>query len=99
MPTSALTVLRLTITRDCTLSCVRLFAIRWTVARQAPLSMESSRPEYWSGLPCPPPGDLPAQGSDLHLLRCQEGSLLLAPPGKPSWNVYISKWASLVAQL
>ena len=31
----------------------------WTVARQAPLSMEFSRQEYWSGLPCPPPGDLP----------------------------------------
>ena len=30
----------------------------WTVARQAPLSMGFSRQEYWSGLPCPPPGDL-----------------------------------------
>ena len=34
----------------------------WTVAPQAPLSMESSRQEYWSGLPCPPPGDLPDLG-------------------------------------
>ena len=34
----------------------------WTVARQAPLSMEFSRQEYWSGLPCPPPGDLPNLG-------------------------------------
>ena len=31
----------------------------WTVAHQAPLSMGFSRQEYWSGLPCPPPGDLP----------------------------------------
>ena len=31
----------------------------WTVARQAPLSMGFSRQEHWSGLPCPPPGDLP----------------------------------------
>ena len=31
--------------------CVRLFAIPWTVARQAPLSTEFSRQEYWSGLP------------------------------------------------
>ena len=31
----------------------------WTVACQAPLSMGFSRQEYWSGLPCPPPGDLP----------------------------------------
>ena len=39
-------------------SHVQLFAILWTVARQAPLSMRFSRQEYWSGLPCPPPGDL-----------------------------------------
>ena len=40
-------------------SCVRLFAILWTIVGQAPLSMGFSRQEYWSGLPCPPPGDLP----------------------------------------
>ena len=40
------------------LSCVWLFATPWTVARQAPLTMEFSRQEYWSGLPCPLPGDL-----------------------------------------
>ena len=34
----------------------------WTVAHQAPLSMEFSRQEYWSGLTCPPPGDLPDPG-------------------------------------
>ena len=34
----------------------------WTVARQAPLSMGFSRQEYWSGLPFPPPGDLPDPG-------------------------------------
>ena len=37
--------------------CVQLLVIPWTVARQAPLSMEFSRQEYWSGLPCPPPVD------------------------------------------
>ena len=31
----------------------------WTVAKQAPLSMEFSRQEYWSGVPCPSPEDLP----------------------------------------
>ena len=36
-----------------------LFATPWTVARQAPLSMGFSRQESWSGLPCPPAGDLP----------------------------------------
>ena len=34
-------------------------ATLWTAARQAPLSMGFSRQEYWSGLPCPPPGNLP----------------------------------------
>ena len=44
------------------LSCfshVQLFVTLWTVARQAPLSMGFSRQEHWSGLPFPPPGDLP----------------------------------------
>ena len=43
-------------------SHVRLFATLWTVARQASLSMGFSRQEYWSGLPCPPSGDLPHPG-------------------------------------
>ena len=43
-------------------SHVRLFVTSWTVARQAPLSMGFSRQEYWGGLPCPPPGDLPNPG-------------------------------------
>ena len=44
------------------ISCVWLFASPWTVAHQAPLSMVFSRQEYWSGLPYPPPGDLPNLG-------------------------------------
>ena len=44
------------------LTCVQLFATPCTVAPQAPLSMGFSRQEYWSGLPCPPPGDLPSPG-------------------------------------
>ena len=43
-------------------SCVWLFVTPWTVACQAPLSMRFSRQEYWSGLPFPPPGDLPDPG-------------------------------------
>ena len=39
-----------------------VFATPWTVARQAPLSMGFPRQEYWSGLPLPPPGDLPNPG-------------------------------------
>ena len=44
---------------DQTLSGVRLFVMPWTIARQAPLSIGFSRQEYWSGMPFPPPGDLP----------------------------------------
>ena len=45
-------------------SHVRLFASPWTVARQAPLSTGFSRQDSWSGLPCPPPGDLPDPGTE-----------------------------------
>ena len=43
-------------------SCVQLFVTPWTVAHQAPLFIGFSRQEYWSGLPCPPPGDRPDPG-------------------------------------
>ena len=43
----------------CCFSRVQLFVTPWTVAYQAPLSMGFSRQEYWSGLLCPPPADLP----------------------------------------
>ena len=43
----------------CALSHVQFFAIPWTVACQAPLSMEFPRQEYWSGLPFPTAGNLP----------------------------------------
>ena len=52
---------------------------------QAPLSMGLSRREYWSGLPCPLPGNLPDWGLNPHLsclLHWQAGPLPLAPPGK-----------------
>ena len=44
------------------LSCFKLFATSWPVAHQAPLSMGFSKQEYWSGLPFPPPWDLPDPG-------------------------------------
>ena len=75
--------------RVCVLSCfshVRLLVTPWTVACQAPLSMGFSRQEYWSRLPCPPPGDLPDPGikpRSLTLLHWQTGSLPLVPPRKP----------------
>ena len=43
-------------------NCVRLFVTLWTVAHQTLLSMGFSRQEYWSGLLCPPAGDLPNPG-------------------------------------
>ena len=54
----------------CTLSWVRLFVTPWTVAHQTLLFLEFSRQEYWSGLPFPPPGDLPDPGNP-HLLPWQ----------------------------
>ena len=56
------------------------------VALQPPLSMGLSRQEYWIGLPCPPPGDIPNPGiepTSLCLLHGQVGSLPLAPPREP----------------
>ena len=46
-------------------SCVQLYVTPWTVAHQASLSMWFSRQDYWSGLPCPPPGYFPNWGINL----------------------------------
>ena len=65
-------------------SLFRVFASPFTVACQAPLSMGFSKQAHWSGMPCPPPGDL--QGLKLRLFGLQhwQASFLpLAPPGKP----------------
>ena len=59
-----------------------------TVACQAPLSMEFSRWEYQSGLPCPPPGDLPNPGIELMSLALQADSLPSEPPGKPAYKFF-----------
>ena len=45
-------------------SHVQLFATLWTIAHQAPLHMGFSKQKYWSGLPYPPPGDLPNPGTE-----------------------------------
>ena len=50
-------------------SHVQLFATLWTAARQAPLSLEFSRQEYWHGLLCPLPVDLPDPGIEPESLR------------------------------
>ena len=64
-------------------SHVQLFVTLWTVACQAPPSMEFSRQEYWSGLPFPSPGDLPYPGIKLRSPALQGDSLLSEPPEKP----------------
>ena len=55
----------------------------WTVAHQAPLSMEFSRQEYWSGLPSPSAGDLPDPGIKPRSPAFQADSLPSEPSGKP----------------
>ena len=65
------------------LSCVRLFATLWTIACQAPLSMEFSRQEYWSGLPFPTPGDLPNPRIEPRSPALQSDSLPLSHQGSP----------------
>ena len=59
------------------------FATPWTIACQAPLSMEFSRQESWSGLPFPPPGDLPDLGIELVSPALAGGFFTTEPPGKP----------------
>ena len=56
---------KLGIMLECVLSHVQLFEAPWTIALQAPLCMGFSEQEYWSGLPFPPPGDLPNLGIKL----------------------------------
>ena len=51
---------------------------------QAPLSMEFSRQEHWSGLTCPSPGDLPDPGIEPAPPALLVDSLLSEPPGKPN---------------
>ena len=76
------------------LSCfshVQLFVTLWTVACQAPLSMGFSRQEYWSGLLCPSPGELPDPGikpASLVSLALQADSLPTEPPGKSKLRQY-----------
>ena len=64
------------------LSSVRLFETPWTVAYQAPPSMEFSRQKYWSGLPFPSPGDFPNPGIEPGSPALQADALLSEPPGK-----------------
>ena len=72
-------------------SFIQFFAIPWTVAHEAPLSMEFSRQEYWSGLPFPSPGDLPNPGIEPGYPALQADSLPSEPPGKSAstWRLIL----------
>ena len=64
----------------------KLFATPWTVAHQAPVSMEFSRQEYWSGFSVPTPGNLPDPGIEsksLESFALAGGFFTTAPCGKP----------------
>ena len=63
------------------------FANPCSVACQAPLSMEFSRQEYWSGLSFPSPGDLPNPGIEPGSPALQVDSSLTEPTGKPIINL------------
>ena len=73
----------------CVFNCIQFVVTPQTVVHQAPLSMEFSRQEYWSGLPSSPPGDLPNPGIKPESLvsPALPGRFLpREPPGKPSYG-------------
>ena len=78
------------------LSRVQLFATPWTVAHQIPLSMGFSKQEYWSGLLCPPPGDLPDPEIEprSHYISCL-GRWVPRDPTKDSLHVRLQQHAEL----
>ena len=83
-------------------SSVQLFVIPWTITHQASLFMGFSQ-EYRSGLPCPPPGNLPDSGlrDQTHvscLLHWQAGFVPLSHQGSPLYHQFSSVQFSSVAQ-
>ena len=89
------------------LSHVRLFVTPWTVAHQAPPSMEFSRQEYWSGLLFPSPEDLPNPGIEPGLPHCGKMLYHLSHQGinYKSTQIYLPfleaphKWNHIVCNL
>ena len=77
------------IVKDCgasipsSFSHVRLFVTPWPVVHKAPLSNDFSRQENWSGLPFPPPGDLPDPGIKPLSPTLAGRFFTTEPPGKP----------------
>ena len=73
-------------------SCVRLCVALWTTAYQTPLSMGLSRQEYWSGLPCPLPGDLPDSG-----VKFASPKSLMSPELAGGFFTTSASWEALIA--
>ena len=74
-------------------SHVQLFMTPWTVACQAPLSMEFCRPEYWRGKPFPSPAESSQTRDQTHVsyISCTASRFFIAePPGKPTMEYYSS---------
>ena len=85
------------------LSRVQHFVTPWTVAHQAPPSMEFSRQAYWSGLPFPSPGDLPDPGIEPGFPALRADTLPYEPAGNPRtppciyWiRTSVSEWSSVM---
>ena len=76
------------------ISQVDSFVIPWTVVHRAPLSMEFPRQEYWSGLPCPSPENLPKPMS----LALAGGFFTAEPPEKPEIIFCSSRWSQVILQ-
>ena len=69
----------------CSVTRICHFAILWTVAHQSPLPMGFPGSKFWSGLPFPSPGDLPARGiedASLASPALSGGIFTVVPPGK-----------------
>ena len=86
----------------CMLNHVRLFATPWTLAREAPLSLEFPRQEYWKGLPFPPPEDLPNGRIKPKSPAVAGGFFTTGPPGKPVYictHIYYTYIYSLIYKM
>ena len=88
-PTDLVVAVAVSVTQLCPTLCEPV-----TVALQAPLAKGFSRQEYWSGLLCPPPGDLPGPGIEPRSPALQADSLLSEPLGKP---IKTLEWASMLS--
>ena len=80
------------------LNIIVLLLLSWTVVHQAPLSMEFSRQEYWSGQPFPFPRDLPDSGIEPWSCALQADSLPCEPPEKPISMKKNYKWVLTIYQ-